>query len=177
MTDDAHLPPLIGVAGWKNSGKTTLVERLVTHFVARGWRVATIKHAHHAATVDDGATDSARHRRAGAAAVALVTPTQLAIVEPYDEGDEPTLRDVAARLGPADLILVEGYKTAAIPKLEIRRRTGRPGPALASNDPHVFAIVTDHEPDDASHPGLPVFALDDIAGIADLVARRMGRPL
>ena len=98
---------MFGVTGWKNAGKTTLVERLVAEFVRRGWRVATIKHAHHAVDIDQPGTDSFRHRAAGATEVALVGGRRYAIMR---EQEEPTLAEVLARLAPADLMLIEGFK-------------------------------------------------------------------
>ena len=161
--------PVLGIAGWKNSGKTTLVERLVAELVRRGWRVATVKHAHHDAAIDDGATDSARHRRAGASEVALVTGARWAIVHELRDEPEPALEEVIASLSPADIVLVEGYKSAPIPKIEVRRAEQTSKEPLAPRDPHVVAIAADHA---LAGEGLPVFALDDIAAIADFIAGR-----
>ena len=108
---------MFGITGWKNAGKTTLAERLVAEFVRRGWRVATVKHAHHAADIDKPGTDSFRHRAAGATEVALVTGARYAIVR---EQEEATLAEVLARLAPADLVLVEGFKRDRHPKIEVR---------------------------------------------------------
>lgn len=164
--------PVIGIAGWKNSGKTTLVERLVAELVRRDWRVATVKHAHHEARIDDGATDSARHRRAGASEVALVTGARWAIVHELRDEDEPTLDEVIARLSPADLVIVEGYKREPIPKIEVRRAEQSSKESLAAGDPNVIAIAADHA---VAETNLPVFALDDITGIADFIAKRFGK--
>lgn len=167
--------PVIGVAGWKNSGKTTLVARLVEELTRRGLRIATIKHAHHEFQIDDAETDSARHRRAGAAQVAIVSSKRWALVTELAGNPEASLDDVLARLDPADLILVEGYKAAPIPKIEVRRREARRHEPLADGDPSVVAIAADHEVDGK---GLPVFALDDVGGIADYIAAhiRAGTP-
>ncbi len=161
--------PVLGIAGWKNSGKTTLVERLVAELTRRGWRVATVKHAHHEFQIDDAATDSARHRRAGAQEVAIVSSARWAIVHELREEPEPALEEVIARLSPADIILVEGYKSAPIPKIEVRRAEQASKEPLAVRDPHVIAIAADHA---LSGESLPVFALDDIAAIADFIAGR-----
>lgn len=163
--------PVVGVAGWKNSGKTTLVERLIAEFTRRGLRVATIKHAHHTFQIDDESTDSARHRRAGAAQVAIVSSARWAIVNELRDAPEPSLQDVLDRFEPCDLILVEGYKREAIPKIEARRREGRAGPPLADEDANVIAIASDHE---AAGSALPVFALDDISAIADFILKTVG---
>ena len=108
---------VFGVTGWKNAGKTTLVERLVAEFVRRGWTVATVKHAHHAADIDRPGTDSFRHRAAGATEVALVGGLRYAIMR--EQGD-PGLAEVLARLAPADLVLVEGFKGERHPKIGVR---------------------------------------------------------
>src|SRR5262249_7000496 len=123
MTPDSGLAatPIIGIAGWKNSGKTTLATRLVEEFIRRGLKVATIKHAHHAFLVDEGETDSARHRRAGAQQVAIVSKTRWALIRELGAEPEPSFAEVASWFDPCDLIIVEGYKWTAIPKIEVRR--------------------------------------------------------
>lgn len=155
-----------GVAGWKNSGKTTLVERLVSEFVRRGYRVATIKKAHHAVNVDTPGTDSFRHRQAGAGEVALVSGRHLALMRDLPRDGEPALEEVLAMLAPCDLVLVEGYKREAHPKIEVRRRESLKDGALAGAVPNVRAIAADHAVQD---PGLPAYALDDLTGIADFI--------
>jgi molybdopterin-guanine dinucleotide biosynthesis protein B len=110
--------PIVGIAGWKKSGKTTLTVRLVEEFTRRGLKVATVKHAHHEFQIDDGDTDSARHRRAGAAQVAVVSGRRWALMTELRGAPEPNFEEVIAALGPADLIIVEGYKSAPIPKIE-----------------------------------------------------------
>jgi molybdopterin-guanine dinucleotide biosynthesis protein B len=166
-----HRPPAIGVAGWKNSGKTTLVTGLVAELARRGFKVATVKHAHHAFQIDDAETDSARHRRAGAAQVAIVSASRWALVRELGADPEPTLDEMIDRLDPCDLVIVEGYKRAPIPKIEVRRRASARAEPLAPADPDVVAIAADHACDGA---GRPVFALDDASGIADFVTRRLG---
>jgi molybdopterin-guanine dinucleotide biosynthesis protein B len=156
---------VFGVTGWKNAGKTTLVERLVSEFVRRGWTVATIKHAHHEVDIDRPDTDSFRHRAAGATEVALVGGRRYAIMR---EQAEPTLDEVLARLAPADLVLIEGFKREGHPKIEVRSAADRP--SLAANDPTVVAIAADSAPVDAA---LPWFRRNDIAAIADFIAGRV----
>jgi molybdopterin-guanine dinucleotide biosynthesis adapter protein len=163
--------PMFGVAGWSNAGKTTLIEQLTLYFTAIGLRVATIKHTHHKFEIDPPDSDTARHRKAGAAETAIVSGSRVAIIEEIEARGEPSLDAVAARLKPADIILVEGYKSAAIPKIEVRRAAVVAEKLLANTDPLVIAIAADYELD--GH-GKPVFALDDIAGIANLIAETCG---
>ena len=157
------MPPsrVFGVTGWKNAGKTTLVERLVAEFVRRGWQVSTIKHAHHDVDVDQPGRDSYRHRAAGASEVAVVGGLRYAIMR---EQAEATLAEVLERLAQADLVLIEGYKREAHPKIEVRAAEA---PSLAAEDPNVVAIASDVQP---SETHLPWFRRDDIAGIADFIA-------
>jgi molybdopterin-guanine dinucleotide biosynthesis adapter protein len=163
--------PIVGIAGWKKSGKTTLTTKLVAEFVRRGLRVATIKHAHHNFQIDDDATDSARHRKAGAAQVAVVSARRWALISELGDHDEPDFADVVAQLQPCDLIIVEGYKTHPIPKIEARRMTSVTRTPLSVDDPNIFAIAADHAVVDAR--GVPVFSLDDIGGMADLITRQV----
>ena len=163
--------PVIGVVGWKNAGKTTLVERLVAELVRRGWRVATVKHAHHDAEIDQPGRDSWRHRAAGAREVALVTGRRWAIMHEAPEA-EPTLAEVLARLAPADLVLVEGFKREPHPKIEVRAAGNEAERRIASEDPHVVAIAADEAPPEST---LPWFRRDDVAGLADFIAARIGR--
>jgi molybdenum cofactor guanylyltransferase/molybdopterin-guanine dinucleotide biosynthesis protein MobB len=165
------LPPVIGVAGWKNSGKTTLVTRLITELTARGFRIASVKHAHHNFRIDDAETDSARHRSAGARQVAIVSARRWALVHELEEDPEPPLEATIARLDPCDLVIVEGYKAAPIPKIETRRRAALRATPLSETDPNVIAIASDYPCDGG---GRPVLALDDVRGIADLVVATLG---
>jgi len=152
---------VFGVTGWKNAGKTTLVERLVAEFVRRGWTINTVKHAHHEADVDQPGRDSYRHRIAGAREVALVGGHRYAIMR---EQEEPTLPEILARLAPADLVLIEGFKREPHPKIEVRAGTGEP---MAARDHTIVAIAADQRPADSD---LPWFRRDDIAAIADFIA-------
>jgi molybdopterin-guanine dinucleotide biosynthesis adapter protein len=163
-------PKVIGVAGWKNSGKTTLVTRLVAELTRRGFRIATVKHAHHNFQIDDAETDSARHRRAGAVQVAVVSARRWAVVRELAGEPEPSLQEMIARLDPCDLVIVEGYKAAPILKIETRRSAGVRETPLADADPNVVAVAADHACEAA---GRPVLALDDVAGIADLLVETM----
>jgi molybdopterin-guanine dinucleotide biosynthesis adapter protein len=164
-------PPVIGIVGWKKSGKTTLTVRLVAEMTRRGLKVATVKHAHHNFQIDDAETDSARHRRAGAAEVAIVSPERWAMVSELNGAPEPDLMEVIGWLSPCDLVIVEGYKSAPIAKIEARRTAAFDHRPLSAADQHVVAIAADHGVADTR---LPTFALNDIAGIADFIGRLLG---
>jgi len=164
--------PIIGIIGWKKSGKTTLAVRLIEKFASRGLKVASIKHAHHQFRIDDANTDSARHRRAGASQVAIVSKHRWAIVSELEGKPEPDFMDVIAALQPADIIVVEGYKSAKIAKIEARRMASHTRTPLSELDPNVLAIAADHE---VLGPGdRPVFSLDDIDQIANLIDKTLG---
>ena len=171
MSDSRHPAPVFGIAGWKNSGKTTMTERLVAAITARGFRVATVKHAHHAFDIDQEGTDSHRHRTAGAVEIALVSGRRWALMHELREEAEPSLAEILARLSPCDLVLVEGYKREALPKLELRRTAAARGEPLSPSDPHVVAIASDGVVADTA---LPVYHLDDIDGIADFILSTCG---
>lgn len=161
---------VIGIAGWKNSGKTTLTERLVAELSARGWSVSTVKRAHHDADIDSEGTDSFRHRSAGAAEVMLVTPLRWALMHELRDEPEPDLQAVLARLSPCDLVIVEGYKSSPHPKIETRRTAAKDKTPLPSSS-NVIAIAADNAIDGAT---VPVFDLDAIAIIADFIEAAVG---
>jgi molybdopterin-guanine dinucleotide biosynthesis adapter protein len=165
-------PPVIGIAGWKKSGKTTLVTRLIEELTRRGLTVATVKHAHHNFQIDEAQTDSARHRRAGAGQVAIVSRDRWAMVRELKGAPEPILAEVIERLDPCDLVIVEGYKLSAIPKIEVRRQAAASQEPLSEKSPNVIAIAADHAVADAH--GLPTFALDDVGAIADFIQALTG---
>ncbi len=165
-----------GVTGWKNSGKTTLVERLVAEIAGRGFTVSTLKHAHHSFDVDHPGKDSHRHRMAGASQVLVSSRARWALMTENRAGPEPALADLLARLDPVDLVLIEGYKRDRHPKIEARRLATAQS-LIAAEDPTVEAIATDAPRDAlAGAAALPVFDLDDIAGIADFILDRTGLP-
>ncbi len=165
---------IYGVIGWKNAGKTGLMERLVAEITGRGHSVSTMKHAHHAFDVDQAGKDSFRHRKAGAREVLLASHTRWALMHELGDADEPTAPELLAKLAPCDLVLVEGYKRDNHPKIEVFRDT--PGRALiAPGDSTVRAIATDAmDQVRAAGTGLPVFHLDDTAAIADFILREVG---
>lgn len=171
MTDESAPAPVFGIAGWKNSGKTTMTERLVAAITARGFRVATVKHAHHAFDIDHEGTDSHRHRTAGAVETALVSGRRWAVMHELRDEAEPSLEEILARLSPCDLVLVEGYKREPLPKLELRRAAASHGEPLSPGDPHVIAIASDSAVADTA---LPVYHLDDIDDIASFILATCG---
>lgn len=161
---------VIGISGWKNSGKTTLTERLVAELTARGRKVSTIKHAHHDADVDHEGTDSFRHRAAGASEVLLATGRRWALMHELRDEEEPSLAELLAKLSPCDIVLVEGFKNDAHPKIEVRRLEARDRSPLPASM-NIIAIAADHEVGDAT---VPVFDLNDISAIADFIEAAAG---
>ena len=115
---------VFGITGWKNSGKTGLTVRVVEELTRRGWRISTIKHAHHAFDIDHEGTDSFRHRGAGATEVAIVSSNRWALMHELRSEEEPSMESVLARLEPCDLVIIEGYKREGHAKIEARRRDG-----------------------------------------------------
>ena len=160
---------IYGVTGWKNAGKTGLMERLVAEFCARGLTVSTLKHAHHSTDVDQPGTDSHRHREAGASEVLLASPNRVAIMQELRGAPEPSFTDLLARMRPVDLVLVEGFKREAHPKIEAYR-TSAGNPLIASGDSSIRAVASDILLD----LGRPVFDLDDTKAIADFIATELG---
>ena len=138
----AHGAPVLAVVGWSGSGKTTLLEWLVSQLAARGLRVNIVKHSHHDIELEPPHKDSARLRMAGAAEVMIASPYRYAILRELRGEGEPPLAEQIARLAPADLTLVEGYKWEPLPKLEVfRPALGRP--PLYVDDPLVVAVASD----------------------------------
>lgn len=162
---------VFGIAGWKNSGKTTLVEKLVAEFCRRGFRVSTVKHAHHDFDIDRPGADSFRHRQAGAAEVAIVSGRRWAVMHETRDEPEPKLDDILARLSPCDLVLVEGYKREGHAKIETRRLASKDATPLSPGDPSIVAVAADHA---ASGESLRVFDLDSVGEIADFIEWQTG---
>lgn len=163
---------LYGVVGYKNSGKTGLVEALVTEMTGRGLRVSTVKHAHHRVDVDTPGTDSHRHRLAGAQEVLLVSANRWALMHELRSAAEPPLADLLPQMAPVDLILIEGYKREAHPKIEAHRgATGQP--LIAPEDETIRAVASD-SPQTIQWARGPVLHLDDVPGIADFICAEVG---
>lgn len=160
---------IYGVTGWKNAGKTGLMERLVTEITARGFSVSTVKHAHHSFDVDHPGRDSYRHREAGAREVLLSSRNRVALMQELRDQDEPSLDDLLNRLSPVDLVLIEGYKRDRHPKVEAHRQ--EPGnPLIAPDDPTIRAVASD-TPLELDRP---VFDLNDTKAIADFILGEVG---
>lgn len=164
-----QMQKVIGVAGFKNSGKTTLVEKLVRHLTGSGLRVSTVKHAHHSFDIDHEGRDSFRHRKAGATEVAVISRDRTAIIHELRGDEPPSLEQVLVQLQPCDLVIVEGYKRDSHDKIEVRNLTLH-HPALAGDDPTVVAIAAN-----GPVPGapVPVFDRDDVAALAQFIVRHM----
>lgn len=160
---------LYGITGYKNAGKTGLMERLVTEITSRGFSVSTLKHAHHTFDVDHPGKDSFRHRSAGAQQVLLSSGTRWALMSELRGADEPPLSDLLQKLDPVDLILVEGYKRDRHPKIEAYRGETN-HPLIAKDDETIRAVATDTTLDVAQ----PTFDLNDTVAIADFILSEVG---
>ncbi|MGA9252038.1 MAG: molybdopterin-guanine dinucleotide biosynthesis protein B [Roseobacter sp.] len=160
---------LYGIVGWKNAGKTGLMERLVAEICGRGFSVSTVKHAHHVFDVDQPGKDSYRHRTAGATEVLLASRKRYALMHELRDEDEPELEALLAKLAPVDLVLIEGYKRDAHPKVEAFRAETK-NPLIATDDPTIKAIASD-TPMEIDRP---VFDLNDTVAIADFILSEVG---
>jgi len=141
-TDPGAGPKVLAVVGWSGSGKTTLLAFLIAELAARGLRVNVVKHSHHDIELEPPHKDSARLRMAGAAEVMIASPYRYAILRELRGAAEPPLAEQLARLAPADLTLVEGYKWEPLPKLEVWRPALGRAP-LHLEDPLVIAVASD----------------------------------
>lgn len=157
---------VFGVSGYSGSGKTTLIEQLIPRFVEAGLKVALIKHAHHDFDIDKPGKDSYRHREAGAVEVLITSDRRWALMHELRGEPEPGLEQQLRRLSPCDLVLVEGYKRAAIPKLEIYR-SALGQPLLHPEDANVVAVAADGP----LETPLPVLDLNQPARIAEFIIR------
>ncbi|MFN9489894.1 MAG: molybdopterin-guanine dinucleotide biosynthesis protein B [Betaproteobacteria bacterium] len=160
---------IFGFAGYSGSGKTTMIERLIPLFTARGLRVSLIKHAHHTFDVDQPGKDSFRHRHAGCTEVMVTSSRRWALMHELRGAPEPGLSEQIARLSPCDLLLVEGFKREAIPKLEVYR--AEVGESLIHpHDPNVVAVASDAPVETR----LPRLDLNAPPPIADFILRHLG---
>jgi len=159
---------VFGFAGWSGSGKTTLIEKLIPRFAARGLKVSLIKHAHHTFDVDQPGKDSYRHRHAGATEVLVTSSRRWVLMHELRGAQEPSFDDQLKHLAPCDLLIVEGFKHAPIPKLEVWRAVTGEG-MLHPQDPHIVAVASDA----AVETKLPLLDLDDDAAIADFILKHL----
>ena len=157
-----------GFAGWSGSGKTTLIEQLIPRFVKRGLRVSLIKHAHHTFDVDQPGKDSYRHRQAGAAEILVTSSRRWVLMHELRGAQEPSFEEQLKRVSPCDLLLVEGFKFAPIPKLEVWRTETGEG-LLHPNDPHIVAVASDARVETK----LPLLGLNDHASIEGFIVKHL----
>ena len=158
---------VIGIAGWSGAGKTTLLTRVIPCLTARGLRVSTIKHAHHEFDIDQPGKDSHTHRQAGATEVLVSSANRFALMHELRGNREWTLDALLEKLSPVDLVLVEGFKTQAHPKLEVFRAVVKK-PPLHPQDENIVAIASD-KPLEAK---VPVVSLDDIEAVSDILVEK-----
>jgi molybdopterin-guanine dinucleotide biosynthesis adapter protein len=159
----------IGFIGYSNSGKTTLIEKLIPRFRGRGLSVSAIKNAHHGFDMDRPGKDSYRYREAGAGQVLISTAERWALLTEAP-GGHVTLDELLAQLAPCDLVIVEGFKSEGrIPRIEVRR-SGATDPPIHPHDPNVIAVAADFALDSA----LPVLDLNDADRIVDFIMQRLG---
>ena len=159
---------IFGFAGWSGSGKTTLIEQLIPRFVKRGLRVSLIKHAHHTFDVDQPGKDSYRHRHAGATEVLVTSSRRWVLMHELRGTHEPSFDEQIRHLAPCDLLLVEGFKHAPIPKLEVWRAQTGEG-LLHPNDPHIVAVASDEK----IETKLPLLDLNDVDGVAAFIVKKL----
>jgi molybdopterin-guanine dinucleotide biosynthesis protein B len=162
---------VIGIAGWSGAGKTTLLTRVIPRLTARGLRVSTIKHAHHAFDIDQPGKDSHTHRMAGATEVLISSANRFALMHELRGAPELALGALLAKLSAVDLVLVEGFKRETHPKLEVYRASLGKAP-LYPDDPNIVAVASDGD----VTARVPVVSLDDIDAVADILVVK-ARPL
>ncbi len=160
---------VFGITGWKNSGKTTLTERLVSEITGRGISVSTIKHAHHSVDVDQPGKDSFRHRAAGAGEVILASAYRWAIMHELRGAEEPSVDELLAKLSPVDIVLIEGFKKNGHAKIEASVKPDRP--LISLGDPSIKAVAAGH---DVGPLAVPVLDINDIPAIADFILQEVG---
>lgn len=159
----------IGIAGYSGSGKTTLIEKVIPQLVMDGFRVSLIKHAHHEFDIDQPGKDSHRHRMAGATEVMITSSNRWALMYELRGVQEPSLEEQLKHFSPCDVVIVEGWKHHAMPKIEVHRKLADK-PLLFPQDKSVVAVATDESL--ATH--LPQFALDDAEAVARFIIAHLG---
>lgn len=162
------MPPVISIVGRSESGKTTLIEKLIPELTGRGYRIGTIKHTHHPVVMDQSGKDSARHRAAGADIVMLASAASVAMVK---NAAHESLDSLVRYFEEVDLLITEGYKSERRPKIEVVR-SALSTELMCADDPLLLAVAADT----AVAIALPVFRLDDPGSIADFIEKRLLRP-
>jgi molybdopterin-guanine dinucleotide biosynthesis adapter protein len=161
---------VVGLAGFSGAGKTTLVERLIPVLKRHGQRVSVVKHAHHKFDIDHPGKDTYRHREAGAFEVVAASDRRLALMREFEQPLQLGVHDLIAELDPGvDWVIVEGFKHSDLPKIEVWRPSAEGSetrPLGHADDPFVVAVATDAPREILQSVRLPVFALDDVDGIA-----------
>lgn len=155
---------VFGIAGFSGSGKTTLLEKLIPEFNARGLRVSVIKHTHHRFDLDKPGKDSWRHREAGAEEVLVLSGDRWVLMHELRGAPEPSLNEQLAIMSDVDLVLIEGFKAAPVPKVEVHRPSNGKTPLWPEN-PHVVAVATDGN----IEAPLPVLDLNDTRAVAQFI--------
>ena len=159
-----------GITGFSGSGKTTLLEALIPRFTARGLKVSLIKHTHHWFDIDQPGKDSYRLREAGCGEVMLLSDKRWVLMHELHDASPPTLEEQLERISPCDLVLVEGFKQAPLPKLEVHRPANGKPLFWSSHPEHIVAVASDER----LEVPLPQFELSDHAGIVDFILRHQG---
>ncbi|MCY7389479.1 MAG: molybdopterin-guanine dinucleotide biosynthesis protein B [Burkholderiales bacterium] len=160
---------IIGIAGYSGSGKTTLIEKVIPLLVKDGFRVSLIKHAHHEFDLDHPGKDSHRHRLAGASEVLITSSNRWAMMHELRGATEPTLEEQLKNFSPCDVVIVEGWKHHAMPKIEVHRKLSEK-PLLFPEDQSVIAVASD----ESLATELPQFELDDADAVAQFIVRYLG---
>jgi molybdopterin-guanine dinucleotide biosynthesis protein B len=165
---EINMPQIICIVGRSQSGKTTLIEKLIPVLKNKGYRIGTIKHSHHIFDFDKSGKDSWRHKDAGADTVIIASPGKIAMVKNDHQG---TLDSLQGYFDDLDLVITEGYKGAHKPKIEVVR-VARHGDSLLKTDGYLVAVVTDAD----LEIDLPVFGLEEIENLADFIEEKYLTP-
>jgi molybdopterin-guanine dinucleotide biosynthesis protein B len=165
---------VVGFSGYSGSGKTTLIEQLIPRMRAAGQRVSVVKHAHHAFDIDHPGKDSWRHRQAGAYETLVASSKRLAKIREYEVPGDLSVHQLLAELSTCDWALVEGFRHAGLPKVEVwRAETGER--AHYPDDPHIVAVATDHAELLPAPTALPVLDLNDPPAVVAFLLRNPSR--
>lgn len=162
--------PIVAIVGRSNSGKTTLIERIIPELKRRGWRVGTIKHNRHGFQIDHPGKDSYRHRQSGARVTVLASPQEVAVIQDAEK-DYEIFELVSLFIRGVDIVLVEGFKENTYPKIELRP-SSKPGEPICRKGDNLLAYVGD-VPETTE---VPFFHWDDIQAVVDLIESNLLKP-